>query len=134
MGAAWRNLKDSNLQKITDMIKEVKKLGMESCVTLGMITDVQAQALKSAGLDYYNHNLDTSREYYEKVVTTRTYQDRLDTLQNIRDAGIKVCCGGILGLGEEKIDRIKLIHVLANLEEHPESVPINQLVKVQGTH
>ena len=133
MGAAWRNLKDSNLQKITDMIKEVKKLGMESCVTLGMITDVQAQALKSAGLDYYNHNLDTSREYYEKVVTTRTYQDRLDTLQNIRDAGIKVCCGGILGLGEEKIDRIKLIHVLANLEEHPESVPINQLVKVQGT-
>ena len=133
MGAAWRNLKDSNLQKITSMIKEVKKLGMESCVTLGMITDVQAQALKSAGLDYYNHNLDTSREYYEKVVTTRTYQDRLDTLQNIRDAGIKVCCGGILGLGEEKIDRIKLIHVLANLEEHPESVPINQLVKVQGT-
>lgn len=133
MGAAWRNLKDSNLNKITEMIKEVKQLGMESCVTLGMITEKQAEALKTAGLDYYNHNLDTSREYYEKVVTTRTYQDRLDTIKNVRNAGIKVCCGGILGLGEEKIDRIKLIHVLSNLDDQPESVPINQLVKVKGT-
>lgn len=133
MGAAWRNLKDSNINKITEMIKEVKQLGMESCVTLGMITGKQAEALKAAGLDYYNHNLDTSKEYYEKVVTTRTYQDRLDTIENVRNAGIKVCCGGILGLGEEKIDRIKLIHVLSNLDDQPESVPINQLVKVEGT-
>ncbi|MBS83499.1 MAG: biotin synthase BioB [Gammaproteobacteria bacterium] len=133
MGAAWRHLTDTNLQKISDMIKEVKKLGLETCVTLGMINMDQAIKLKSSGLDYYNHNLDTSREYYTKVVTTRKYQDRLDTLKCVRDAGIKVCCGGILGLGESKLDRIKLVHVLANLKEHPESVPINKLVKVKGT-
>ena len=133
MGAAWRNLTQSNLQKVKEMVKEVKSLGLETCVTLGMLTDSQAKELKNVGLDYYNHNLDTSEEYYEKVVTTRTYQDRLDTLKHVRDAGVKVCSGGILGLGEDNIDRIKLIQVLANLDIHPESVPINRLVKVEGT-
>ena len=133
MGAAWRNLTQSNLIKVKDMVKEVKNLGLETCVTLGMLTDAQAKELKDVGLDYYNHNLDTSEEYYKKVVTTRTYQDRLDTLKHVRDAGVKVCSGGILGLGEKNIDRIKLIQVLANLETQPESVPINRLVKVEGT-
>ena len=133
MGAAWRNLTQSNLVKVKDMVKEVKNLGLETCVTLGMLTDTQAKELKDVGLDYYNHNLDTSEEYYKKVVTTRTYQDRLDTLKHVRDAGVKVCSGGILGLGEKNIDRIKLIQVLANLETQPESVPINRLVKVEGT-
>ena len=133
MGAAWRNLTQSNLQKVKEMVREVKSLGLETCVTLGMLTDSQAKELKNVGLDYYNHNLDTSEEYYKKVVTTRTYQDRLDTLKHVRDAGIKVCSGGILGLGEDNIDRIKLIQVLANLDIHPESVPINRLVKVEGT-
>ena len=133
MGAAWRNLTQSNLSKVKDMVKEVKSLGLETCVTLGMVSDAQAKELKDVGLDYYNHNLDTSEEYYKKVVTTRTYQDRLDTLKHVRDAGVKVCSGGILGLGEENIDRVKLIQVLANLEVHPESVPINRLVKVKGT-
>lgn len=133
MGAAWRNLTQSNLLKVKQMVKEVKSLGLETCVTLGMLTNSQAKDLKDSGLDYYNHNLDTSEEYYKKVVTTRTYQDRLDTLKHVRDAGVKVCSGGILGLGEENIDRIKLIQVLANLELHPESVPINRLVKVEGT-
>lgn len=133
MGAAWRNLTQSNLIKVKDMVKEVKNLGLETCVTLGMLTDAQAKELKDVGLDYYNHNLDTSEEYYKEVVTTRTYQDRLDTLKHVRDAGVKVCSGGILGLGEKNIDRIKLIQVLANLETQPESVPINRLVKVEGT-
>ena len=133
MGAAWRNLTNSNLDKVKEMVKGVKGLGLETCVTLGMLTKNQADELKSVGLDYYNHNLDTSEEYYKKVVTTRTYQDRLDTIQHVRDAGIKVCCGGIIGLGEDGIDRIKLIQVLANLDEQPESVPINKLVKVEGT-
>jgi len=133
MGAAWRNLNNSNIDKIVAMIKGVKDLGLESCVTLGMLTAEQAVTLKSAGLDFYNHNLDTSEEYYNKVVTTRTYQDRLNTIKNVRDANIKVCCGGILGLGEGLEDRIKLIHVLANLEVQPESVPINKLVRVEGT-
>ena len=133
MGAAWRNLTQSNLSKVKDMVREVKSLGLETCVTLGMVSDAQAKELKDVGLDYYNHNLDTSEEYYKKVVTTRTYQDRLDTLKHVRDAGVKVCSGGILGLGEENIDRVKLIQVLANLEVHPESVPINRLVKVKGT-
>ena len=133
MGAAWRNLTKSNLSKVKDMVREVKSLGLETCVTLGMVSDAQAKELKDVGLDYYNHNLDTSEEYYKKVVTTRTYQDRLDTLKHVRDAGVKVCSGGILGLGEENIDRVKLIQVLANLEVHPESVPINRLVKVKGT-
>ncbi len=133
MGAAWRNLNNSNLGKIVDMIKGVKKLGLESCVTLGMLTSDQAQTLKDAGLDFYNHNLDTSEEYYSKVVTTRTYQDRLNTIQNVRNADIKVCCGGILGLGESHEDRLKLLNVLANLDVQPESVPINKLVRVKGT-
>ncbi len=133
MGAAWRNLNNSNLGKIVDMVKGVKELGLESCVTLGMLTSDQAQTLKDAGLDYYNHNLDTSEEYYSKVVTTRTYQDRLDTIKNVRNANIKVCCGGILGLGENHDDRLKLLNVLANLDVQPESVPINKLVRVKGT-
>tara|TARA_Y100000590_G_scaffold145430_2_gene167235 strand:+ start:6732 stop:7682 length:951 start_codon:yes stop_codon:yes gene_type:complete len=133
MGAAWRNLTDNNLEKVIKMIKEVKKLNLETCVTLGMISIDQATKLKASGLDYYNHNLDTSEEYYSKVVTTRKYQDRLNTLECVRKAGIKVCCGGIIGLGESKLDRIKLIHVLGNLKEHPESVPINKLVKIKGT-
>ena len=133
MGAAWRNLNNSNLGKIVDMVKGVKELGLESCVTLGMLTSDQAQTLKDAGLDYYNHNLDTSEEYYSKVVTTRTYQDRLDTIKNVRNADIKVCCGGILGLGESNLDRLKLLNVLANLDVQPESVPINKLVRVKGT-
>jgi len=133
MGAGWRNLSDTNLSKVKEMIQEVKKLELETCVTLGMLSENQANQLKDAGLDYYNHNLDTSEEYYSKVVTTRSYQDRLNTLKHVRNAGVKVCCGGIIGLGEEPIDRIKLIHVLSNLKEHPESVPINKLVKVEGT-
>jgi len=133
MGAAWRNLNNSNLGKIVDMIKGVKELGLESCVTLGMLTSDQAQTLKDAGLDFYNHNLDTSEEYYNKVVTTRTYQDRLNTIENVRNANIKVCCGGILGLGESHEDRLKLLNVLANLDVQPESVPINKLVRVKGT-
>ena len=133
MGAGWRNLSDTNLSKVKEMIREVKKLELETCVTLGMLSENQANQLKDAGLDYYNHNLDTSEEYYSKVVTTRSYQDRLNTLKHVRNAGVKVCCGGIIGLGEEPIDRIKLIHVLSNLNEHPESVPINKLVKVEGT-
>jgi len=133
MGAGWRNLSDTNLSKVKEMIREVKKLELETCVTLGMLSENQASQLKDAGLDYYNHNLDTSEEYYSKVVTTRSYQDRLNTLKHVRNAGVKVCCGGIIGLGEEPIDRIKLIHVLSNLKEHPESVPINKLVKVEGT-
>ena len=133
MGAAWRNLSNANLPKVKEMIQEVKKLELETCVTLGMLSENQANQLKDAGLDYYNHNLDTSEEYYSKIVTTRSYQDRLNTLKHVRNAGVKVCCGGIIGLGEEPIDRIKLIHVLSNLKEHPESVPINKLVKVEGT-
>jgi len=133
MGAAWRNLSDTNLTRITEMITEVKKLKLETCMTLGMLKKHQAVTLKNAGLDYYNHNLDTSEEYYSKVITTRSYQDRLDTLTHVRNAGIKVCCGGIMGLGEDINDRIKLINVLANLKEQPESVPINMLVQVKGT-
>ena len=133
MGAAWRNLSDTNLTRITEMITEVKKLKLETCMTLGMLKKHQAVTLKNAGLDYYNHNLDTSEEYYSKVITTRSYQDRLDTLTHVRNAGIKVCCGGIMGLGEDIDDRIKLINVLANLKEQPESVPINMLVQVKGT-
>jgi biotin synthase len=115
------------------MVKGVRELGMETCVTLGMLTGSQAQQLKDAGLDYYNHNLDTSESHYKKVITTRTYQDRLDTLQAVRDAGINVCCGGILGLGETELDRAQFLHTLATLPEHPQSVPINQLMQVPGT-
>lgn len=133
MGAAWRNPKEGDMPYLEMMVKEVKSLGMETCMTLGMIDNTQAQRLAEAGLDYYNHNLDTSPEYYGNIITTRTYQDRLDTLENVRDAGIKVCSGGILGLGEKVSDRAALLVQLANLPKPPESVPINMLMKVEGT-
>ncbi|MCX7087350.1 MAG: biotin synthase BioB [Methylococcales bacterium] len=133
MGAAWRQPKDKDIERVVDMIKGVKALGMETCVTLGMLTEQQTQALKVGGLDYYNHNLDTSEDYYSEVITTRTYQDRLDTLGRVRDAGINVCCGGIVGMGESDTDRANLLKELANLPKHPESVPINMLVQVEGT-
>ena len=133
MGAAWRNPTDKNLDKVIDMVIGVKALGMETCVTLGMLTQAQSDRLKTAGLDYYNHNLDTSPEHYGKIITTRTYQDRLDTLKYVRDAGIHVCSGGILGMGESRADRVSLLQQLVNLPQHPESVPINMLVQVKGT-
>ncbi|EMI5491896.1 biotin synthase BioB [Providencia stuartii] len=133
MGAAWRNPRERDMPYLEMMVKEVKSLGMETCMTLGMIDDNQAQRLAEAGLDYYNHNLDTSPEYYGNIITTRTYQDRLDTLDNVRNAGIKVCSGGILGLGEKVSDRAALLVQLANLPKPPESVPINMLMKVEGT-
>jgi len=133
MGAAWRSPKDRDLNKVTKMVEEVKALGMETCVTLGMLEDSQAQRLKDAGLDYYNHNIDTSEEYYKEIVTTRSYQDRLDTIDNVRKAGINVCSGGIVGMGEKTDDRAKMLHTLANMEHPPESVPINKLVQVKGT-
>ncbi|HMH29580.1 MAG TPA: biotin synthase BioB [Steroidobacteraceae bacterium] len=133
MGAAYRSPKPKDLRKVLAMIREVKALGLETCATLGMVTPPQALELKVAGLDYYNHNLDTSPRYYQEIISTRTYQDRLDTLQAVRDAGMKVCCGGIVGMGEEPQDRIELLHTLATLPEHPQSVPINQLVRVPGT-
>ncbi len=133
MGAAYRSPKPKDLRKVLAMIREVKALGLETCATLGMVTREQAVELKSAGLDYYNHNLDTSAQYYEKIITTRTYQDRLDTLGAVREAGLNVCCGGIVGMGEAPQDRVALLHTLATLPEHPQSVPINQLVRVPGT-
>lgn len=133
MGAAWRNPKDKDLDSVCAMVEGVKALGMETCVTLGMLTGGQARRLKEAGLDYYNHNLDTSPEYYPQIISTRTYQDRLDTLDEVRKAGIQVCCGGIIGMGEEPSDRVGLIHALATLPVHPESVPINGLVHIAGT-
>lgn len=133
MGAAYRSPKPKQLAQIADMIKGVRAMGMETCVTLGMLTPDQAHQLKDAGLDYYNHNLDTSESHYKKVITTRTYQDRLDTLEAVRNAGINVCCGGILGLGEKEQDRAELLHTLATLPQHPDSVPINQLMQVEGT-
>lgn len=133
MGAAWRNPKERDMPYLEMMVKEVKSLGMETCMTLGMIDNAQAQRLAEAGLDYYNHNLDTSPEYYGNIITTRSYQDRLNTLENVRDAGIKVCSGGILGLGEKVSDRAALLVQLANLPKPPESVPINMLMKVEGT-
>jgi biotin synthase len=133
MGAAYRSPKPKDLRKVVAMIREVKALGLETCATLGMLSPDQAAELKSAGLDYYNHNLDTSAQYYEKIITTRTYQDRLDTLQAVREAGLNVCCGGIVGMGEQEHDRVELLHTLATLPEHPQSVPINQLVRVPGT-
>ena len=133
MGAAWRSPKDRDLEKVCEMVEGVKALGLETCVTLGMLDDKQAQRLKGAGLDYYNHNLDTSPEYYDDIITTRTYQDRLDTLSHVRDAGISVCCGGIVGMGESATDRAGMIQMLANMPTHPESVPINMLVRVDGT-
>ncbi|OLL33393.1 biotin synthase BioB [Burkholderia sp. SRS-W-2-2016] len=133
MGAAWRNPKDRHLEPIKDMIRGVKAMGLETCVTLGMLETHQAQALRDAGLDYYNHNLDTSPEFYGQIISTRTYQDRLDTLERVRDAGINVCCGGIVGMGESRRERAGLVAQLANMEPYPESVPINNLVQVQGT-
>jgi biotin synthase len=133
MGAAWRSPKDRDLEKVCDMVEGVKALGMETCVTLGMLTGEQAKRLKTCGLDYYNHNLDTSPEFYGEIISTRTYQDRLDTLEHVRAAGINVCCGGIVGMGEKLDDRIGMIATLASLPVHPESVPINMLVRVEGT-
>ena len=133
MGAAWRSPKARDMDRICAMIEGVKAMGLETCVTLGMLEEDQARQLKSAGLDYYNHNLDTSPEYYGSIITTRTYQDRLDTLAHVRDAGISLCCGGIVGMGESAEDRVGMIAVLATLPAHPESVPVNMLVQVEGT-
>ncbi|MCA0177959.1 MAG: biotin synthase BioB [Proteobacteria bacterium] len=133
MGAAWRAPKDRDIDKVATLIREVKDVGLEACCTLGMLSDSQAQALKEAGLDYYNHNLDTAPEAYGRIITTRDYQDRLDTLARVRQAGMSVCCGGIVGMGESRTERAGLIAQLANLDPYPESVPINELVKVEGT-
>jgi len=133
MGAAWRSPRDKDMLPVLEMVRQVKALGLETCMTLGMLTEQQAGQLAEAGLDYYNHNLDTSESYYKQIITTRTYQDRLDTLENVRKSGMKVCCGGILGLGESRGDLVGLLMQLANLPHHPESVPINMLVKVPGT-
>jgi len=133
MGAAWRSPKDRDLEHVCAMVEAVKALGLETCATLGMLSGAQARALKRAGLDYYNHNLDTSPEFYGEIITTRVYQDRLETLEHVRDAGIHVCCGGIVGMGETRADRVGMIAALASLPVHPESVPINMLVRVAGT-
>ena len=133
MGAAWRGPKQRDLDPVLDMVREVKALGLEACCTLGMLKDGQAEQLKEAGLDYYNHNIDTSPEYYGEIVTTREYQDRLDTLKRVRNAGVSVCCGGIVGMGESRRERAGLIAQLANMKPQPESVPINYLVQVEGT-
>ena len=133
MGAAWRSPKKRDIEVMSAMIRGVRELGMETCATLGMLTKDQARELRDAGLDYYNHNIDTSPEYYDKIITTRDFQDRLETLDAVREAGMNVCCGGIVGMGETVRDRARMLQVLANLEQHPESVPINQLVAVPGT-
>ena len=133
MGAAWRNPKDRDMPKIVEIVKGVREMGMETCMTLGMLTPAQAGQLAEAGLDYYNHNVDTGPEYYERVISTRTYEDRLTTLDNVRQAGINVCSGGIVGMGETRSDRVGFIHTLSTLERHPESVPVNALVPVKGT-
>jgi biotin synthase len=133
MGAAWREPKDRDLEQVEEMVREVKALGLETCATLGMLGEGQAERLKNAGLDYYNHNLDTAPEFYENIITTRDYQNRLDTLGRVRGAGIKVCCGGIVGMGETRLQRAGLIAQLANMDPYPESVPVNHLVQVKGT-
>ena len=133
MGAAWRSPKDRDLEQVCAMVEGVRALGLETCATLGMLTPAQACRLKGAGLDYYNHNIDTSPEYYSRIITTRVYQDRLDTLAAVREAGIHVCCGGIVGMGEALEDRVGMIETLASLPQHPESVPINLLMRVEGT-
>jgi len=133
MGAAWRNPKERDMPKIVEMVKAVREMGLETCMTLGMLTPGQANQLADAGLDYYNHNIDSSPEYYERAISTRTMQDRLDTLGNVRASGINVCSGGIVGMGETREDRVGFIHTLATLERHPESVPVNALVPVKGT-
>lgn len=133
MGAAWRSPKDRDMDKVEEMVREVKALGMETCATLGMLKEEQAQRLAAAGLDYYNHNLDTAPEFYGNVISTRDYQDRLDTLGHVRSAGVKICCGGIIGMGESRRQRAGLIAQLANLNPYPESVPVNHLVPIEGT-
>jgi biotin synthase len=133
MGAAWRNPKDRDMPAIVEIVKGVRQMGMETCMTLGMLTPKQADMLAEAGLDYYNHNIDTSPERYEKVITTRSFKDRLETLDNVRKSGINVCSGGIVGMGEDREDRVGFLHALATLERHPESVPVNALVPVKGT-
>jgi biotin synthase len=133
MGAAWRNPKDRDMPAIVEMVKGVRQMGMETCMTLGMLTPEQARMLADAGLDYYNHNIDTAPERYGDVITTRTFEDRLETLENVREAGINVCCGGIVGMGETRADRVGFVHALATLPRHPESVPVNALVPVKGT-
>ena len=133
MGAAWREPKNRDMSHLCAMVREVKELGLETCMTLGMLTETQARQLADAGLDYYNHNLDTSEDYYGSVITSRTYQDRLDTLERVRKAGIAVCCGGIIGMGESRVDRVEFLKTLANLPSPPDSVPINALVPIKGT-
>ena len=133
MGAAWREPKDRDMAAVCDMVAGVKAMGLETCMTLGMLTGAQARALKTAGLDYYNHNIDTSPEHYGDIITTRTFQERLDTLEEVRAAGMAVCCGGIVGMGETREDRVGFIHALATLPRHPESVPVNALVPIRGT-
>ena len=133
MGAAWRSPKDRHINKLEEIISGVKEMGLETCMTLGMLDENKAERLHDAGLDYYNHNIDTSEEYYKKIITTRSFEDRINTLNNVRDSGMKVCCGGIVGMGEKLEDRANMLITLANLKEHPESVPINMLVKVEGT-
>lgn len=133
LGAAWRGPRDKDLEKVCEMVAEVKALGLETCVTLGLLKKHQAKSLKDAGLDYYNHNVDCSEEFYDKIITTRTFADRIQTLEHVRNAGIKVCCGGILGMGETNLDRIKMLVLLSELDEQPESVPINKLIKIPGT-
>jgi biotin synthase len=133
LGAAWRSPKDKDLDVVCEMVGAIKSEGLEACVTLGMLTGPQAKRLKAAGLDYYNHNIDTSPEFYKEIITTRTFDDRIDTIGHVRDAGIHVCCGGIVGMGESRTDRAEMIRVLAEMRPHPESVPVNRLVKVKGT-
>ena len=133
MGAAWRNLNDRDVETICNIVGEVKNTGLETCMTLGMLTDEQSKKLKEAGLDFYNHNIDTSPEFYSEIISTRNFEDRLNTLKNVREAGLNVCSGGIVGMGEKLEDRAKMLIILANLPQHPQSVPINMLVKVKGT-
>jgi biotin synthase len=133
MGAAWRSLHDRDVEKICEIVEAVKETGLETCMTLGMLTDSQSKKLKEAGLDYYNHNIDSSEEFYSEIISTRNFADRLNTLKNVREAGLNVCSGGIVGMGEKREDRAKMLIVLANLPKQPESVPINMLVKVKGT-
>jgi biotin synthase len=133
MGAAWRNPKGKNFERVLEMVRQVREQGLQTCATLGMLDEEQTHLLKDAGLDYYNHNLDTSPEFYGEIITTRTWDDRLDTLAHVREAGINVCCGGIVGMGESRADRVSMLAELANLPEHPGSVPINRLVRVEGT-
>jgi biotin synthase len=133
MGAAWREAREQDLDKVIEMVREIKKLGLETCTTLGMLSQDQATRLKGAGLDYYNHNLDTSAAYYKEIVSTHEYEDRLRTLEHIRKAGIHVCCGGIVGMGESEVDRAEMLLTLANMPKHPESVPINMLIQIEGT-